>query len=102
MFEGKIIDFYNSAGEYRRAKVVSCVKDIGITIVKEDDPNHYCYCLNMKLSPNFKSHKGSISRVRKRFTEIRKMIITGTVDVRKGSNNNLSTTAASSSTCPFN
>lgn len=102
MFEGKIIDFYNSCGDYRKVKVVSCIKDVGITIIKENDPNHFCYCLKMKLAPNFIKSKGSISQGRKIFTQVRKMIISGTVDLRKVNGHKVSFTKASSSTCAFN
>ena len=42
--EGKIINVQNHYST-NRGRVVGCDYDIGITIVAENDPNQYLYCL---------------------------------------------------------
>jgi len=79
MFEGKEITFIEPFGTKYKAIVISCTKDIGITI-KEKVNNEFLYCLVMKNAHNFSGHKGRITRTRKRFTIVRKQIIAGVVD----------------------
>lgn len=43
--EGKVIDFYNTDDECTEGLVVGCDKDVGITIVNNDDHDDYLYCV---------------------------------------------------------
>jgi len=98
MFEDKIITFISVDGEEFKARVISCVKDVGISIVNANNSNDFLYCLHMKNSPQFKSTKGQISITRKQFTEMRKGIIDGHVDRSHVRNWGAKPSA---STCPF-
>jgi len=79
MFEGKKIKFSTGYAVYD-AIVISCVKDVGISIVQESNRERFFLCHNMKNSPKFIPGKGEITHTRKLFTKIRKMIINGYVD----------------------
>jgi len=81
MFEDKIIDFITIDGYKYKGRVVACVKDIGITIVNADDPEDFLHCLKMKNAPNFSNQKGAVTKTRRRFTELRKGIIKGIIDL---------------------
>jgi len=96
MFEGKKIKYFNGYVLFD-AIVISCVKDIGISIVQESNQERFFLCHNMKNSPKFMPGKGEITRTRKKFTEIRQMIINGYVDgpALNGSKN------PSAAKCPF-
>jgi len=45
MFEGKRIKYISPSGNSYDAMVVSCVKDIGITLVNADTSSQYLWCL---------------------------------------------------------
>ena len=97
MFEGKVIKYINADGIEYNARVVACVKDVGITLVDNDNPSYYLRCLVMKNAPNFWSGKGEITSTRKKFTKFRKGIMSGILDLRNCYGNG----AASSASCPF-
>jgi len=97
MFEGKRIKYISPSGKEYNAMVVSCVKDIGVTIVNADDSSQYLRCLVMKNAPNFWPGKGEITKTRKMFTILRKGIINGIVDRSLEYIGGF----ASSDTCPF-
>jgi len=103
MFEDKIIDFISANGGKYKGRVVACVKDIGITIVNADDPKEFLHCLKMKNAPNFSGRRGHITYSRKRFTELRKGIIKGTIDLTSSYKyvKNVSGWNPSHSFCPF-
>jgi len=83
MFEGKEIDFIYRNGDKTKGIVVSCIKDVGITIIQKDEPSKILYCLIMKNAPNFPvKEKGLITVTRKLFTTMRKNIIEGIIDYR--------------------
>ena len=98
MFEDKIITFISVDGEEFKARVISCVKDVGISIVNANNSNDFLFCLHMKNSPQFKGTRGQISITRKQFTRVRNGIIEGEVD--RSSVRTYGATA-SASTCPF-
>lgn len=83
MFEGKVIDFIDEDGTKYKARVIACVKDIGVTLVNNEDPSEYLRCLIMKNAPNFWPGKGEITHTRKLFTIYRKGIIAGFFDTRE-------------------
>lgn len=81
MFEGKEITFIARNGCPYKAIVVACVKDVGISIVSKDNHNQFLYCLRMKNAPNFWPGKSQVTSTRKIFTDIRKGIIKGEVNL---------------------
>lgn len=97
MFEGKVIKYIDETGKEYNAKVVACVKDVGITIINNDNPSHYLRCLLMKNASNFWVGKGEITATRKSFTRYRKGIISGTLDMT----GYYAQGEASSESCPF-
>lgn len=107
MFEGKEVNVILRSGEKIPGIVVSCIKDVGISIVEKHYKDAYLYCLRMKLAPNFSGGRGYIGKTRKLFTAVRKGIIAGTVDfkeldkVRESVGTTVSGAPASSSQCAF-
>jgi len=79
MFEEKKIKYFNGYTVFD-AIVISCVKDVGISIVQESNQEKFLLCQNMKNSPKFFPGRGEITQTRKTFTKIRQMIINGYVD----------------------
>ena len=81
MYEGKEITYFaNKYPDGIRAIVVGCDKDIGITIVAKDDPEHFLSCLIGPSSPN--ADKYDMSDYDKFFSVQLRMIKEGFLDCR--------------------
>jgi len=97
MFEGKVIKYIATTGKEYKGRIIGCVKDVGITIVDDTNPGDYLHCLVMKNAPNFHSARGQITKTRKLFTQYRKGIIAGVIDLSSEYGGGV----PSSATCPF-
>lgn len=100
MFEGRKITFTKNNGTVVPAIVVSCIKNIGITIVAEENTDRILFCVRMKNAPNFAKGKGQVGHTEKVFTSVRKQILTGNVHANLiGSIEDIS--GAEGTICPF-
>lgn len=75
--EGKIIKYVYADGTFKEGKIVGCDYDIGISIVNNEDVNHYLLCVVLPGASNWEEEvKEEAEKAYKVFDKIIEMINT--------------------------
>ncbi len=109
--EGKeitIITTKNGETVEYQAVVIGCDYDIGITIVKADDHNHYLFCLIGPSAPNFTDHPNALKEHKWYFFYKVRKIKQGILSLieedklHKRFSSYIPSTGPTAESCPFN